>query len=361
MAPEQSWRPSRPPRPGSSRPGPVFSFPAGAELGADAIAAPGEELRACGDGRWRYEVHDAAAGAEILARIYAVRRLRIIEDDPFDLLLGVRAVEGLSLERFRLPGVVADAVTDGDGVLRIAQVLGGRLAFSEDHRVVSGPGPWLLPLGPYTPRWEDLDLLTTTLDLGAVQRHAAGLLGVDELKLRFSSASPVSPAMGEHLARAVLSAGRDELGNDEAMAQPLVRAELFRHLATAVLHTFPGTFLDRPDGASEHRAVPAAVRRAVAYMEEHLAEPIGLAEIAAAARLSPRGLQAAFRRALDTTPLAHLRLLRLEAAHVELLSADPSTSTVAGIAARWGFAHPGRFAAVYRERYGHGPAESLYF
>ncbi|ALU39652.1 hypothetical protein AS188_07685 [Kocuria flava] len=39
----------------------------------------------------------------------------------------------------------------------------------------------------------------------------------------------------------------------------------------------------------------------------------------------------------------------------------PPTSTVAGIAARWGFAHPGRFAAVYRERYGHGPAESLYF
>lgn len=95
-------------------------------------------------------------------------------------------------------------------------------------------------------------------------------------------------------------------------------------------------------------------------MEEHLVEPLGVSEIAAAARLSPHGLQAALRRHLDTTPTAHLRLLGLAAAHEELSAADPVTGiTVAEIAARWGFAHTGRFAAAYRTRYGHFPAVTL--
>jgi len=33
--------------------------------------------------------------------------------------------------------------------------------------------------------------------------------------------------------------------------------------------------------------------------------------------------------------------------------------TVAAIAARWGFAHPGRFAAAYQQQYGTTPATTL--
>jgi transcriptional regulator GlxA family with amidase domain len=76
--------------------------------------------------------------------------------------------------------------------------------------------------------------------------------------------------------------------------------------------------------------------------------------------MSPRGLQAAFRREKDTTPTAYLREARLEAAHRELLAADPTTgATVEAIAAAWGFTHRGRFAAAYRTRYGQTPATTL--
>ena len=39
----------------------------------------------------------------------------------------------------------------------------------------------------------------------------------------------------------------------------------------------------------------------------------------------------------------------------------PTTSapTVAELAARWGFAHPGRFAVAYRAKFGHSPSETL--
>lgn len=108
------------------------------------------------------------------------------------------------------------------------------------------------------------------------------------------------------------------------------------------------------------RPAPDGVRRAVAFIEEHVGDDIGPAEIAAAARMSVRGLQAAFRRELDTTPTACLRAARLDAVHHDLLAADPvAGATVEAVAVRWGFTHRGRFAAAYRERYGQAPATTL--
>ncbi|MEX5303933.1 helix-turn-helix transcriptional regulator [Kocuria sabuli] len=146
------------------------------------------------------------------------------------------------------------------------------------------------------------------------------------------------------------------------MSNPLLRAEMTRSLVTALLHTFPNSFLERLRApAPAPWTGSGGVRRAVAFIDAHLSEPIGLAEIAAAARMSPRGLQAAFRREKETTPLGYLRAGRLEAAHADLVAADPATGvSVAVIAARWGFAHPGRFAAAYRDRYGQAPSVTLH-
>ena len=102
------------------------------------------------------------------------------------------------------------------------------------------------------------------------------------------------------------------------------------------------------------------IRRAVAFIEERAADDIDLTGIAEAAHVGPRALQRGFRSALDTTPLGYLRTVRLERAHDELRVADPTDgTTVAGVAARWGFAHPGRFAAEYRRRFGRSPGDTL--
>ncbi|MFY0407402.1 helix-turn-helix domain-containing protein [Solicola sp. PLA-1-18] len=52
--------------------------------------------------------------------------------------------------------------------------------------------------------------------------------------------------------------------------------------------------------------------------------------------------------------------MRLERAHEELQRADPTRGdTVAAVAARWGFANPGRFAARYRSTFGVLPSHTL--
>ena len=97
-----------------------------------------------------------------------------------------------------------------------------------------------------------------------------------------------------------------------------------------------------------------------AFIDEHAGDPITLDEIAAAARLSPRGVQAAFRRHLDTTPLAYLRGVRMERAHRDLQGAEPGDGvSVATLAAKWGFTHLGRFAVDYRRRFGTYPSQTL--
>jgi AraC-like DNA-binding protein len=63
---------------------------------------------------------------------------------------------------------------------------------------------------------------------------------------------------------------------------------------------------------------------------------------------------------VDTTPLAYLRSVRMERAHRELQSADQSEGvSVAGVAAKWGFTHLGRFAIDYRRRFGIYPSQTL--
>ena len=70
-----------------------------------------------------------------------------------------------------------------------------------------------------------------------------------------------------------------------------------------------------------------------------------------------RRLQEGFREHIGVTPLEHLRNVRLDRVHAQL-TGDGPPAAVTDIAYRWGFTHPGRFAADYRRRFGIGPAAS---
>ena len=102
------------------------------------------------------------------------------------------------------------------------------------------------------------------------------------------------------------------------------------------------------------------MRRAITFVDEHAHEEVSLADIAAAARVTIRAVQLAFRRHLDTTPSEYLRRVRLDHAHRDLLAADPAHDSVTAVAYRWGFASSSRFAAYYRQAYGLPPGRTLH-
>ena len=148
-------------------------------------------------------------------------------------------------------------------------------------------------------------------------------------------------------------------------------AQWLRHPAAfAAMEGFLISGLDllRPDGAADRQAAaPLAqadssrLQRAVDHIHAHAHEGLTLAGIAAAACMSPRALEAAFRRRYDTTPLAYARGVRLERVHQALQQAARAgdNTSVTDIALRHGFIHMGRFAAYYKQRFGCSPSASL--
>lgn len=149
------------------------------------------------------------------------------------------------------------------------------------------------------------------------------------------------------------------LTNPTAGRSPLLITAMGRLLATTALTVFPNTLSTDTTIEDRRDAHSATVRRAVAFIESRLDEDITLADIARAVNVSPRTVQLAFRRHLDTSPLAHLRTVRMEQAHRQLRDASPGDgTTVAGVAARWGLT-PSRFTERYRAVYGVLPSHTL--
>lgn len=297
----------------------------------------------------------------VLERAYRYLRMNRPVPTEFNVGLATTELGPLGVQQVRLAGFSAAATNDGTGLIRIGHLTHGRFSVRFDQGQMQGSAAFLFPAGPYAGDWQDLGMTTLTLDHAVVLEHARALLGREDFRLHFTGHHPVTPAMGAYWRATVRHVLQDALPNDSAMASPLLRVELMRSVITALLRTFPSTFLDHPDPEPSQSVHPVVVRRAQAFIDTHLDQPLTLAQIAAAARVSPRGLQELFRRHLDTAPLHYLRGARLDAARQYLLTADPITGvTVAAIAAQWGFPHPGRFATYYRQVYGEPPATTLH-
>nr|HEX4318667.1 AraC family transcriptional regulator [Kofleriaceae bacterium] len=143
--------------------------------------------------------------------------------------------------------------------------------------------------------------------------------------------------------------------DDTLLESPLVVAGLADSLMFGMLerleHNHSGLLTRRVAGVE-----PRYVRRAADYLDAHAAQPIRLADVAAAVGVGVRALQLGFRRYRGCSPIAFLRELRLRLARVRLL-ADPQRAITA-IAIDCGFAHLGRFSAMYRARFGETPSQT---
>ena len=75
--------------------------------------------------------------------------------------------------------------------------------------------------------------------------------------------------------------------------------------------------------------------------------------------VSERGLQYAFREYVGVSPLAYMRICRLNRVRTVLRESCLGETTVTDVAMRFGFLHLGRFAADYRRFFGESPSATL--
>jgi len=309
------------------------------------------------------ETGDPAVAHSIISRIYRLRDLTPAAGPDFSFGRVVSGDDRFAMGQIHYRGQLHAVSEPLPEFFCISRVLEGRYGLADGRselRAQAGDR-FVFPSDRVKEhRWDDMHLGQVMLDRVAVERELAGLsLTTPPEGLQTLSMEPVSEALGDHWGSTTRHVLDGVLSNDAAMASPLVRSAAFRSLVTAFVEAFD-TNVVGTGKSSDARALPSTVRRALAFVEEHAHDDIGVVEIAEAARLTPRGLQLAFRRHLDTTPMAALRAARLRGAHGDLVLGDPTLGhTVAGIALSWGFANPGRFAALYSTQFGRTPRETL--
>lgn len=121
-----------------------------------------------------------------------------------------------------------------------------------------------------------------------------------------------------------------------------LEAELFR----LMLLLLRSEHVSGPDGET--------VFRAEQFMREHFREPIKLADVAAAANLSPTYFHRCYHLATGRTPRAYLESLRLIAAKRALLTTEEPLEV---IAEHCGFASQAYFQSVFRKATNETPGD----
>lgn len=312
--------------------------------------------------RSSFATQDPDEAIEAFSQIYGDVQIRSSPGQDFTVSASWTTLGPLSTRRIRWGGAPAPVRVDNPGWIKIGQLHGGQLPLGTGRTEVrTDRQPFLFPRQFFEGRWDNFDVTSVVLEAAPVQDYARQLLDDDHFQLNFTGSTPLTGAATAYWADTMAHLQQQVLANEEAMSFPLIRSQVFRSTAAALLHCFPSTFLDQTSASRTSPEQSATARRAVAFIEEHRGNSIGVAEIAAAARVSPRSLVAAFRRHLGTTPTDYLHTTRLDAAHTELLEADPTTGTsVQSIAHRWGFPDLGRFTVDYRLQHGEDPSSTLH-
>ncbi|MGV0836184.1 helix-turn-helix transcriptional regulator [Mycolicibacterium thermoresistibile] len=309
------------------------------------------------------ELADPDEVGDFLEDVYGAHMVEVRPPRPHDgpLLTHVRADAGLFvIDRLRIAGELRTAADPIHKVVTLWPSRGrvaGRCAGLQSS---ARAGEITLSGQPHLPRQthcEDLCATVVLLDPTLVADVAAGDTdGEPTAPIQFSSLRPAAGAT--QLWQDTVSYVRDVVLADDSRATPLVVGHASRLLAAVTASAFPNS-IAVPAGPVESDDRPELLRRALDYIDAHVASDISLGDIAAAVHVTPRALQYMFRRHLQTTPLQYLRQIRLHRAHHDLLTGNRATDTVAVIAARWGFAHTGRFAVQYRQTYGQSPHTTL--
>lgn len=302
----------------------------------------------------RFATHDRDAAQERVQDVYPGSVFRECVT-PFTYKQRVVGdSDAVSIARFEVSSRSELAVRF-DGVVGIGMATGG------EYRAVSNDDP-LDPAKPFLLRpgiarsWSsDHRLMVVNLDLGALARH----VGADDRGARLVTASsgPLSDAAASywcHVARHAASV----FSTSALSGYTLIHKATTDLVLASAVDAF-GMTVEQVGSSPGDAALPSAVRRAVQFIEDNAAEPIGIVEIADAARMSVRGVQLVFRRALDTTPTEYLRRARLRRAREHLATSDPAETTVTEVAHAWGFTNLGRFSTAYRQAYDESPRQTL--
>lgn len=311
-----------------------------------------------GPQRHEFSTTDPELAREFLNQTYGMQVLVSNREGMTRLAATVTDAGPFTVSDMTLPGDLTFGITGSDTV-SIDTVIAGTVQVDrakDTNRYQPGDvmlGSW--PQASFTSRTHRVRGRALTLPVSLLYTVAGR---APSAPLRFVSPRPASAA---DRTRWTSTTGYIDtlLASPAAAASPLIIGSAARLLAATVLVAFPNSWDTDPAARDRTDASTATLRRAIAFIDEHAARDISVADVAAAAHVTIRAVQIAFRLHYGTTPAGYLRRVRLDRARQDLLAADPARESVTAVAYRWGFASPGQFTAAYQQAYGVTPDQTL--
>lgn len=301
---------------------------------------------------------------DIVGRIFAPHRLELIGPHAtLDAWMRTRRLRDLTVSCITYGGDVYIDPGELDTFFVVQMPMTGMAAIHCGvQHVESTPelASVISPTEHLTMRWSaDCAQMICRIERPAFEAHLSDVLGAPlHEPLRFQTGMDVTRGCGLSW-KAGLAALAEELDRpDAAISHPLASHHAERGLMTTLLLAQPNNYTKRING--ERATAPSrTVRMALELIESHPESGHTTAGLARAVGVSMRALQHGFQNQLSTSPMAHLKAVRLRRVHDALCAAEPGTVTVTYIATRWGFTHPGHFAREYRELFGEKPSQTL--
>jgi AraC family ethanolamine operon transcriptional activator len=196
------------------------------------------------------------------------------------------------------------------------------------------------------------ELVTVCMDRGTLDLHVRALLRRHWSELHLQDRWRGLRADASALRAACLDLAR-RAADPRALADPTLATSLEARLVKLLLGRF-----DEPRACEAQDRGRRLALRAEAWLRQNLSEPPTIAALCQAVSASERTLHEAFRAHLDTTPMAYLKALRLNAAYHGLLEGG-ARRRVTDVALDWGFLHFGWFSQDYRRHFGETPSQTL--
>lgn len=289
--------------------------------------------------------------------VFTTHALRATARAPINFLHRQGRLSDLSLNLLEYGGDIEVVAPPLPGFYLLQLNLAGHVGITSDRfSVTLGPGRAFVmnPGIAYAKRWSpDSRQLMLKVPCILLERRLAADVGDGRIRdIRFD-AEPLdlNAGRGRDLLRLFAYLCEAVDGDDDGPFR--------RHLQTLLLSAMLQYLAHDQQARLAGEVSPAApfyVRRAEQYLRAHVADVVTAAELAAAAGVAERTLQAGFRRFRDTTPGQYQRDLRLDLARQALLAADGRSVTQ--VALDCGFGHLGRFARMYQRRFGEAPSRT---
>lgn len=144
----------------------------------------------------------------------------------------------------------------------------------------------------------------------------------------------------------------------ERLRQSTVRSTLRDQILEHVVGAL-GAADPEPAPSFTRQVRRSIVSRARDFAASRAEQPLTVAALCAALKVSRRTLQTCFQEVLAVSPHHFLQALRLNGLRRTLLAPDSGADSVQAAAARWGFWHLSACAAEYRRMFGELPSTTL--